>query len=196
MWFLPGKKENQNLSKTCHSPDKCCERNNTKKELEHLLLVLGLSSCPRKNGENCDSHGGKLRRQVHEPGVRANIIPGHDRKVLQELSHCLDKTSPWLWFPRRAASKVHLEFQIGLIQGLNAKLNTREKTHFHHTHRNILVNSQDRAVTCQHLPGQDHPTEVLGTLCCKVFTCGKPSVILVFPVHFPSDSLPPAPSTW
>jgi len=34
VWFLLGKKENQNLSKTCHSLDKCCQRNNMKSELE------------------------------------------------------------------------------------------------------------------------------------------------------------------
>lgn len=169
-----------------------------------MLLVLGLSSCPRKNGEDCDSHGGKLRRQVHEPGVRANIITGHDQKVLQELStlscHCLDKTSPWPLFPGRAASKVHLEFLIGPIQGLGAKLNTREKTHFHHTHRNNLVNTQDRAMTCQHLPWLRSPHRGAGhhllqsvhvwqTKCDSGLPC--PSI-----PSFPSGSLPPAPSTW
>lgn len=153
-----GKKENQNLSKTCHSPNKCCQRNNTKKELEsEMLLVLGLSSCLKKSWEDCDLHGGEVTGQVPEPGVRANIIPGHDQKVLQELSslscstNCLDKTRPWLWFPRTAASKVHFP----PVQGLKAKVNNGEKAHFDHTHRNTGEPlTQDRAMACQHLPGE------------------------------------------
>lgn len=97
VWLLLGKKGNQNLSKTRHSPNKCCQRNNTKTEPEsEMLLVLGLGSCLRKNGKDCDSHGGTVTGQVREPGVRANLILGHDQKVLQELSslscQCLDKT--------------------------------------------------------------------------------------------------------
>ena len=82
-----------------------------------------------------------LRGQVRKSGVRVNTVLEHDRKVLRELStpssHCFDKPRPWLWFPEGAASAVLLEFQIGPTQELQAKLNTREKTHFHHTHRNI-----------------------------------------------------------
>lgn len=83
----------------------------------------------------------ELRGEVRESGVRANTVLEHDQKVLWELStpssHCLDKPRPWLWFPEGPASEVPLEFQIGPIQELQAKLNTPGKTHFHHTHRNM-----------------------------------------------------------
>lgn len=83
--------------------------------------------------------GEKLRGQACESGVRANTILEHDQKALRELStpssHCLDKPRPWLQFPEGAASEVHLEFQIDPIQELQAKLNTQEETHFHHTRK-------------------------------------------------------------
>lgn len=121
-----------------------------------MLLVPGLSSGLRKNWKDCDSHGGTLTGQVHEPGVRENIIPGHDQKVLQELSslscQCLDKRRPWLWFPRRAAPKVHLP------QSRDSKPNStmeRKLTLITHTETraNTPVNTQGRAMAWQHLPG-------------------------------------------
>jgi len=70
----------------------------------------------------------KLRGQVPKSGVRANTVLEDDQKVLREPStpspRCLDKPRPWLWLPEGAAFEVHLEFQIGPNQELQAKLNT------------------------------------------------------------------------
>lgn len=121
------------------------------------------------SGLTCDSHGGKWTGELTGyTWARCKSKYHHwtRPKVLQELISlscpCLDKTRPWLWFPRRAVSEVHFP----PVQGLKAKLNNREKAHSSHTHRWTL---QGRAVACQHPPEWDHHTEGLSTICSHTF---------------------------
>lgn len=86
------KKENQNLSKTCHSLDKCCQRNNVKKESKsEMMLLVGLS-CPRKKQEDYGWYGRGVKRRG--PWVRG------------KGKHC-----PWTW-PKGSLRAEYSEFPL------------------------------------------------------------------------------------
>lgn len=82
----------------------------------------------------------KLRGLVCESGLRANAVLERDWRAdwragwgLSTASSCWNKPRPGLQLAEWALSEVHLEFEIGPIQELRAKLNT-SKSHLPHTH--------------------------------------------------------------
>lgn len=147
--FLFGKKETQNLSITCHSLTQCCQRNNTKKEMEsEMMRVLGLRSCLRKNQEDYDWQGRGVK--AAGPWVRGE---GRYCPRTWPESYLRAENSE---FPLFRETKIVAMVSWGSSFWSSLRVSdwpnpgtpgqiqhSRKKPHFHHRHRKTAENPRD-----------------------------------------------------